>query len=531
MKQRLFILVWISCFTMSSVTYSQVIGSAIAKPDNIRLTWSENPKTTQTIGWRTDSTITVGKVRYSKKGQQLATLSAPPPEVLATNVGKIHLFTVTLRGLEPGTQYQYHVGDGSEWSATSFFETEKSEPGKFDFLIFGDSHEKKPSYAVWRSTVTKAYQDNPDARFFVSIGDLIYSGKDYVQWQAWFAACKDVVARIPVLPVIGDHEPRGVSSKELWQRPEYFVKLFSVPQNGPKDFKGEVYSFDYGSAHIAVLNSSFTYEFRDPADRQKMIQAEAAWLDADLAATKQPWKIVAYHDASYNLSADRSGVYTKIHFGPIIDKHHVDIVFNAHDHAMARSYAIRNEEFVASAAEGTVYFISGRSGNNVKESLGRRIWHPFFYDPQEQTCYLAVSVSETEMEIKTRLQDGTIVDNFTINKKIPSLSTPIVPFGRYQVTRFAPFGVLLQSGIPPEQDKSGEWFVDINALASYLSGTFNSATNLLSYDDGDIKLQMADAMFLDASKKMVSLAGLTSVGFYCKYHAAMNLITVERWKD
>jgi hypothetical protein len=30
---------------------------------------------------------------------------------------------------------------------------------------------------------------------------------------------------------------------------------------------------------------------------------------------------------------------------------------------------------------------------------------------------------------------------------------------------------------------------------------------------------------------MVSLAGLTSVGFTCRYLAAMNLVTVERWKD
>jgi hypothetical protein len=531
MKKRLLIFLWILCSTTSSVVYSQAGGSASARPDNIRLTWSENPKTTQTIGWRTDSTITAGKVQYAKTGQPFVSVSAPPPEKLASNVGKIHLFTVTLSGLEPGTRYQYHVGDGSSWSETSYFETEKSEMGKFDFLIFGDSHEKKPAYDVWHSTVTKAYEDNPDARFFISIGDLIYSGKDFTQWQAWFAACKDVVARIPIFPVIGDHEPRGVTSKELWQRPEYFVKLFRVPQNGPEGFRGEVYSFDYGSAHIAVLNSSFTYEFKDPADRQRMIQAETAWLDADLAATKQPWKIVVYHDASYNLSPDRSGVYTKIHFGPIIDKHHVDVVFNAHDHAMARSYAIRNEEFVSSAAEGTVYFISGRSGNNAKEALGRRIWHPFFYDPQGQTCYLVVTASGTELIVKTRLQDGKIVDDFRINKKDPSRSTPMVPFGAYTTTRFAPFGTLLQSGIPPQQSKSGEWFVDIHALASYLSGSFNPATNLLSYDDDGIKLQLADSMFLDSSKKMVSLAGLSSVGFYCKYHAAMNLITVERWKD
>jgi len=30
---------------------------------------------------------------------------------------------------------------------------------------------------------------------------------------------------------------------------------------------------------------------------------------------------------------------------------------------------------------------------------------------------------------------------------------------------------------------------------------------------------------------MVSLTGLRSVGFYCKYHKAMNMVMVERWRD
>ena len=513
------------------MAYGQANISASATPDNIRLTWSESPKSTQTIGWRTDSTVNVGKVQYARLGQAFVTVVVPLPERLATNVGKIHLFSTTLRDLQPGTRYQYRVGDGSHWSDTYRFDTEMARPDAFEFIVFGDSHEKKPDYSVWKKTANRAYEQSPKATFVISLGDLIYSGKDYVQWQAWFAACQDVIARIPVMPVIGDHEPRGVTSKDEWQRPEYFVKLFRVPQNGPTNFKGEVYSFDYGSAHIAVLNSSFTYEFANQADRQEMIQAETAWLDADLAATRQPWKIVVYHDASYNLSPDRSGVYTKIHFGPIIDKHHVDVVFNAHDHAMARSYFIRNEQFVASAAEGTVYFISGRSGNNAKESLGRRIWHPFFYDPQAQTCYLVVNVSQGKLTVKTRLEDGTVIDSFSINKKNPSESTPVIPFGAYRSVRFAPFGSLLQFGNPPIQNKAGEWFVDINALAAYLSGKFNPGTNIFSYNDDEIQLQMADSMFFDSSKSMVSLGGLTSVGFYCQYHAAMNLVIVERWRD
>ena len=171
---------------------------ASAAPDNIRLTWSESPKTTQTIGWRTDTTVAVGKVEYfAAIGGTPTTVAVPPPETLATNVGAINLFSVTLRDLQPGTRYVYRVGEGSTWSPYYTFETEKAEPERFQFIVFGDSHEEKPIYTVWKKTVTQAYQQNPEAKFIMNVGDLIYSGKDYTQWQAWFAGAQDVIARIP----------------------------------------------------------------------------------------------------------------------------------------------------------------------------------------------------------------------------------------------------------------------------------------------------------------------------------------------
>jgi hypothetical protein len=52
---------------------------ASAVPDNIRLTWSESPKTTQTVGWRTDTTVALGKVEYFAIGGTPTTVAAPPP--------------------------------------------------------------------------------------------------------------------------------------------------------------------------------------------------------------------------------------------------------------------------------------------------------------------------------------------------------------------------------------------------------------------------------------------------------------------
>lgn len=35
-----------------------------------------------------------------------------------------------------------------KWSETYTFQTEKGASDKFEFVIFGDSHEKRPDYSV-----------------------------------------------------------------------------------------------------------------------------------------------------------------------------------------------------------------------------------------------------------------------------------------------------------------------------------------------------------------------------------------------
>ena len=54
------------------------------------------------------------------------------------------------------------------------------------------------------------------------------------------------------------------------------------------------YSFDYGPVHFVALDTE--YALLD-AGRQ---QAQLAWLDADLAATTQPWRVVYFHRSPYS---------------------------------------------------------------------------------------------------------------------------------------------------------------------------------------------------------------------------------------
>jgi hypothetical protein len=105
-------------------------------PENIRITRPESPGTTQTIGRRTDTTVALGKVESLAFGSTPGIVAAQPPETLATNVGAINLFSVTLRDLQPAFEYASRVGDGSHWSPHCTVETEKAEQEEFEYVVF-----------------------------------------------------------------------------------------------------------------------------------------------------------------------------------------------------------------------------------------------------------------------------------------------------------------------------------------------------------------------------------------------------------
>lgn len=387
---------------------------ASAIPDHVTLTWTGNPSTTMTITWRTDTTVTRGLVQYQEGGK----LSRKAPRAKAdsrefvTDLGATRLFSSTLVNLSPNKKYSYRVGDGEHWSGTLSFTTAGRKARAFKFLIFGDSQSPVTGdapYATWRDTVQNAYKANPDAKFMINMGDLVDLGQSGAHWNAWFAAAAGVIDAIPEMPLSGNHESYG---SRATMKPEYWVAQFTLPQNGPEGLKGQVYSYDYGQVHFVVLDSQ-QEEQRKYGD---ILKIQQDWLDADLAASKAIWKIVFFHKPPYGIKAKRTNEDIKAAFCPIIEKHHVDLVFNGHDHGIARTYPIKDGAYMEKASQGTIYYITGRSGTKTYNDLEKMPWDSFFYDPQDQPNYFVVEVADKKITVNTIKQDGTLLDTFSIDK-------------------------------------------------------------------------------------------------------------------
>ncbi len=140
------------------------------KADHVVLTWSEDPRTTMTIQWRTDASVDRGYVLYQKKTNYYSFSRKKPMRVIAemtvmetrniANDPLCHRHTAILRGLEPGTDYVYSIGEGEMQE----FSTAPAGIEPFSFIYMGDAQN---GLERWGSLIQGAFRRHPDAAFYI----------------------------------------------------------------------------------------------------------------------------------------------------------------------------------------------------------------------------------------------------------------------------------------------------------------------------------------------------------------------------
>ena len=313
-----------------------------AQPDQVVLTWSEDPATTQTIQWRTSPEVKDGEVRW-RPAPDGAWQNAPAESFLLeddnlANDSKNQRHNVTLRGLEPATAYAYQAGLGGEWGAEHHFTTGPGTPESFSFVYMGDV---QVGIEDWSTMVDTAYQRHPEAAFYVVAGDLVNFGGDRGEWDRFFASSERVFAERPIVPVLGNHDDDHDGY------PGNYLKLFGLPENGPKDLEAEhAYSFRYGGVLFVVLDSNL-----DP-------DTQTDWLRDTLSQSQDRWKIVIAHHPFYASKAHRDASDLRDAWCPLLEEYGVHLVLQGHDHAYMRTFPMLQGKQVASPAEGVNYVVT-----------------------------------------------------------------------------------------------------------------------------------------------------------------------------
>ena len=403
---------------------------------NLVTTFYEDEGTTRAFAWTADTEHTDMAIRYADADDEWYGESTVKDASYVEYDGRLY-YKVVVEGLTPGENYVYKIGDKQDdlWSEKYSFTTEPDDLIEFSFLGVTDPQsETQKSFGWYKSILDAAFDEDSDIDFMVNLGDMVEEGTEREQWDFYFEAVKGRAESIPHMAVVGNHETRGDADTAA----KYYSLLFNNPQNGSdalgglsvedvshkctkgviNNFEGSVYSFDYGNAHFAVLNSGTDWSKDDTIE---ILTKQARWLEDDLDASDKKWKIVMIHQGMYPAKTERER--TREPLLDVVDKCGVDLVLQGHDHMVARTYPMRANEIVSTQSQdsvtkgiGTVYTILGVAGPKRYADVTEmpEYMTVLTNTVKEQPTYSLFTVNDKKISVITKQLDGTVVDSFEI---------------------------------------------------------------------------------------------------------------------
>ena len=282
------------------------------------------------------ATVEFGLTR--KYGRTATTERTQSTDFEGVNNGR-SVHNIKLRGLQPNTQYHYRAKHASDVSEDYSFWTAPL-PGTYARWGFASDMKFPPrGLPVHNDNAALLAAKNP--RMVVYGGDLANPG--VANWNvAWFVPNQNALnATAPFVDATGNHED--------WNS---LTKAYTESPDGTDGAGNGYYSFDYGDAHILILNNELS-----------CAEGSDQWnfAVADLAATKQKWKIVVHHQSAYVRYVPGSYMYNYDGTGKNAEMEHmseqvfapggVDLVLGGHMHTYQHSY-INGVHHVASAPYG-----------------------------------------------------------------------------------------------------------------------------------------------------------------------------------
>lgn len=379
---------------------------------NIRQVITADSTTSRTFMWQSDYAEENPVVEYRQAGDDDSLMQLPASSDAFSDDGvTTYIHTAAVSDLKPGTAYEYRVGAGDKRSSWQPFHTAQGHD--FKALIFPDS--QSSDYSVWAATAQPAWQRNQDAQFFINMGDLVDNGQDHYQWNAWFDVVGDMIARIPVVPLLGNHETYDKDWKV--RMPEAYLHLFALPRIDREKYQNQFYSFDYGDVHFVVLNT----QSQELADFEPSLdEDEVAWFKEDMAKTTKKWKIVLMHKDPLQYGFANRPQPREEGFSPegrlwmpLFDQYGVDAVLSAHLHTYRDRGHIRNFQRDES---GPLYLITGVAGNVQYPGLWKQHSLDEYVAPQPETDnYMTLEATDDSLTFRSFLPDGQLLEEKSIS--------------------------------------------------------------------------------------------------------------------
>ncbi len=352
--------------------------------------WQLSGTYTSTIEWGTDLTYSSGSDVSNEYG-----------------TANQHAYTIT--GLLPATKYYYRITTLGVSYTGSFLSAPTSDATQLKFLVYGDTRSYPDQHNTEAGTLLSVIGGDPAYQSFtLFMGDYVLNGATESYWSSeWFAFSytniRNLTASLPYAGCMGNHETYGTGST-------LFPKYFPYPFAGSRYY----YSFDYGPAHVTVLDlyvSGSTGTFDTTS-------AQGLWFKNDLATSTKPWKFVVLHEPGWAASntcgtGHPNNTYVQNQVEPICERYGVAAVFAGHNHYYARA-----------VVNGVQHVTSGGGGAPLSTGcLGQP--NEVAYLSDYNYAKVAINGGVLHFDAINRTTGG-VIDSFTITRTIPDVTPPAV---------------------------------------------------------------------------------------------------------
>ena len=346
-------------------------------PEEIHLTWGQDPATSVVVSWASPAPAARPRVRI---GQRVIK-GEPRQYTDGLNGETVWTYHARVDGLRPGATYAYVVtADNDTNAADPFSATFRTAPhGRAPFRFTLDL--ATPNTAWVLSYGQSAYAvdavESFQPLFHLLNGDLCYADLNpTVQPEVWrdFGNNNQTsAANRPWMPCLGNHEVEFDNGAQGFTS---YLTRYTLPDNHVHGFAGRWYCFRVGAVLFVTLDADdVVYQDAGPLVsgpaaltpaastgnpaiapgtsfyiKDYSGGAQTAWLERTLAAGRRDdsidWIIVQMHQCACSSSATGNGSDLGIRqqWLPLFDRYEVDLVLNGHDHDYERSFPVRGAD-------------------------------------------------------------------------------------------------------------------------------------------------------------------------------------------
>lgn len=303
-----------------------------------------------------------------------------------TEYGSDHQHAFTITGLSPATQYYFKVISASTYMRDVKRGTFRTAPTpsttSLNFFAYGDTRSNPGTHNQVANAMLGVIAGDPDFQTFVCVsGDLVGNGDSESAWDDEFfdpsyAGIQAFLSTVAYQTTLGNHEGSGV----------LFKKYFPYHWVG-----GRYWSFDYGPAHVAVVDQYTPYGSGS---------AQLTWLQNDLSNSSKPWKFIVLHEPGWSAGGHGNNSQVQNYIQPLCTQYGVSIVFGGHNHYYARA-VVDDVHHITTGGGGAPLYDPDPSYPNIVATA-------------KQNHYCKIQITADSLYFEARSISGTLLDSFSI---------------------------------------------------------------------------------------------------------------------